>query len=512
MGCNPSKAAGPSTTTAKAVDTTTTTTTATPAAAATSSTTPSPAAAPAIDLPELKVLVHNKELEKYIKDEYTEADVRAIWDLLKSKNSLNFPTVEGRALFKAALEADESSQDYTGYDNVWVRDNIHVAHAHYAIGQHQVATANINDLISFWLNNRERWTNCITRSCDFRDDVMTRPHIRFNGSLLQENDQKWAHAQNDALGYFTWLAAKLAREGHLFENNGDPSDAQAEILVFIVLFFNSTEFWQDEDSGHWEEARKVEASSIGAVTAGLKELLALLNASDAAKTKLQAFYTQIITNLSLTVNTDLLDLTTFLLQKGETALQEILPFESRVPFERKSDAALLFLIYPLGIVQGDMARQVVKNVVSDLAGAYGIRRYLGDSYWMADYKVVMSQENRTADFSDNMDARDQFLKTGQEAQWCIFDSIVSCIFGEWYLQAKKEGRPQSELDALRKQQVLFFNRAVGQITGEDCHFGAFWCPESYYIEQGKYVSNDVCPLLWTQANLINAMHVMIKTL
>lgn len=42
-------------------------------------------------------------------------------------------------------------------------------------------------------------------------DAANRPHVRFDGRTLSEiGDERWAHAQNDALGYFLWLSSTLA--------------------------------------------------------------------------------------------------------------------------------------------------------------------------------------------------------------------------------------------------------------------------------------------------------------
>lgn len=134
---------------------------------------------------------------------------------------------------------------------------------------------------------------------------------------------------------------------------------------------------------------------------------------------------------------------------------------------------------------------------------------------MADYKNLFSEETRTADFSDDMGSRDKFLKEGEEAQWCLFDSIVSCAYGDLYIAALRNGSSPSDpkVSVLKKQQVHFFNRSLAQITGKDtCPFGEFLFPESYYIEKGKYVTNDVCPLLWTQANFICALRVLEESL
>ncbi|KAI8892851.1 Six-hairpin glycosidase-like protein [Globomyces pollinis-pini] len=459
------------------------------------------------------VIIHNEELKAYVKDSYTTEQVKDIWNLLQSKNSLNFPTVEGRGLFKAALSLSEGDDDYTGYDNCWVRDNIHVAHAHYIINKESMAADTVKDIATFWLKYRNRWNDCILGVVDYENDVMTRPHIRFNGTKLEENEQKWSHAQNDAIGYFTWLYAKLANEGFVEE-------PETDVLVLITLFMLSIKYWENQDNGHWEEAKKVEASSVGAAAAGFRELGLLLNQHPSVLEKFNASFERIAAELDLPtsriageeiLSTSPLNIVNYLEFAGTNKLKEILPFESRdTGLERKTDGALLFLVYPLRIVDGYLAETIVNDVIENILGDYGIKRYAGDSYWMANYKSIFSEENRTTDFSDDMDSRDKHFKQGQEAQWCIFDSIISCYYGLKYKEEYNSVSPNHErLQELHNKQILFFNRSVGQVTGEDCSFGPWHCPESYYIENGKYVSNDVCPLLWTQADLINALDQMV---
>ncbi|KAJ3269958.1 hypothetical protein HDV01_000764 [Terramyces sp. JEL0728] len=450
----------------------------------------------------MNIVIHNETLRPLVKEQYTTEDIQAITDLLNHHKSLEFPAIDGRGLFKAALSPVEESSEtnYTGYDNVWVRDNIHISFAHYVINKPEVAVSNLRDISSFWLKYQHRWNDCIAGTAN-TDNVMERPHIRFNGTLLEENEQTWSHAQNDAIGYFNWLYCKLAREGKL--------EAELDILVLIALYQNKIQFWNDDDNGHWEEARKIEASSIGTATAGFRELNALLEENAALLESFNAKYSAKVAELSLTLEFATgKDFVQYLFNKGHEALFSILPFECRTEgLVRETDGALLFLVYPLQIVSGQIAQKIVDDVVEHLAGDYGVRRYRGDSYWMADYKTIFSEENRTADFSEDIGARDRHFKYGTEAQWCIFDSIISCCYG---LQVQKAQSAEFAADAYQKQ-VHFFNRAVGQVTGEDCHYGPWHCPESYYIENGKYVVNDVCPLLWTQANLLNALTMMNNT-
>jgi hypothetical protein len=147
-----------------------------------------------------------------------------------------------------------------------------------------------------------------------------------------------------------------------------------------------------------------------------------------------------------------------------------------------------------------MAQQIVEDVLANLQGDYGIRRYLGDSYWTANYKDKVPAAHLTADVSERQEERDALARPGEEAQWCIFDPIVSIIAGRRYLST---GDP-ADLD----RQVRHLNRSLGQFTGSDCPQGELLCPEAYHLQHRRYVPNDNLPLPWTQANLWLALIAM----
>lgn len=197
-----------------------------------------------------------------------------------------------------------------------------------------------------------------------------------------------------------------------------------------------------------------------------------------------------------------------LIKPGREALAKILPCESIKPENcyRRYDSSLLFLIYPLEVLKWDepWVRMILEDVKSRLQGDYGIRRYLGDSYWFRDYKKVPASK-RTADYSEEIEKRDALVRVGEEAQWCIFDPIISVIYGQRYLEMKAAGEEANELLRL---QTAYFNRALGQLTSRSIGVPELRAPEAYYIENGHYVPNDHTPLLWTQANLRLAMHQM----
>lgn len=418
------------------------------------------------------LVVHNTQLLSHLQTAYTLPQIEKLESYLESQGTLHFQTLEN-GLFPAAV-ADES----TGYHNIWLRDSVHVAHAHFELDETDKAVRCMRTLCRFYDRHRQRLVDAVSRSVDL-NQVMNRPHIRFNGDRLEENSERWSHAQNDALGYFVWLVARMADA-----RAWTPTKTEMEVVAGLVRFLDVVQFWQDEDSGHWEETRKIAASSIGVATGGLVQLRQWLDRSDGwARLNFEGH----------TVSREDVDR---LITSGKHALDEILPFECRQPDpkqQRRYDAALLFLIYPIGIVSEEQADEIVADVTSHLLGPYGIRRYLGDSYWCADYKDKLGADQRTSDFSDDLSARDSLLEPGAEAQWCVFDPILSVIYGHRFHRS----RQPADLE----RQTHYFNRSLGQLTAEQGDFAPLRCPESYYRCRGRYVPNDITPLLWTQANL-----------
>lgn len=415
----------------------------------------------------IMLILQNEELLPRLQIRYSLGDLQRLRTFLEQQGTWSFPALDN-GLYPAAITKAET--EYTGYASVWVRDNIHIAYFQYVTENPRQAIATLSTLARYFQKYRHRFENIISGQAN-PTEVMERPHVRFDGKNLAELTEKWAQAQNDALGYFLWLYSTLAAAGLL-----SPSAEDRQLLALFPPYFQAIQYWQDEDSGHWEETRKIEASSIGTVVAGLKAYSAIAPHEDSS------FIEELIV-------------------RGENALSRILPAEciqSEPEKQRRYDSALLFLIYPLKVVEGEMADQILSDVIENLQGDYGIRRYLGDSYWCADYKQKLSPENRTIDFSDNLSDRDALLQPGEEAQWCIFDPIISAIYGQKYRQT----RQSIDLD----RQTHYLNRSLGQITGQDSEFDPWKCPELYYREGGKYTNSDATPLLWTQGNLAIALH------
>jgi Glucoamylase and related glycosyl hydrolases len=367
-----------------------------------------------------------------------------------------------------AASASQGEEAASGYQNAWLRDNAMVAYSRFASGDAESALRTARGLTTLLKSQAEKMERIIAKP-KRKEEVQERPHIRFNAKTLQENEESWTHAQNDALGEVVWLRFLLANEaGFAFEAE------ERELYAMFPAYFDAIQYWKDADSGAWEEARKLNSSSIGAVMAGLREMDKFVRDGNERSGMKKSGLAE-------------------LLKRGQRVLEVQLPFEA--PPERKTDAALLFLIYPLGLVADErMKRSIVSLVRARLMGKVGIRRYLGDSYFCQDYDQWYTPGERSADFAQRLAVRDEFLQPGCEAQWCLFDPVLSVIYGQEY---QLSGRAEA-----LKGQLEHLNRAIGQLDEKGR------CPEMYFLKGGKWTPNEHTPLAWTQANLSLAVRCL----
>jgi len=400
-------------------------------------------------------------LRHLIADHYTAHAVELIRDVLARHKTLQMRPVAHGLFAASPTQARDSA---TGYQNVWIRDNVMVANSFRLRGELAPAMACMQGLMQFLAKQAPRFREIIDNP-SLKDDVNRRPHIRFAAETLDGLTEKWPHAQNDALGQALWFRFVLASSGAMPLT---PSDA--EIFALFPAYFAAIEYWRDPDSGAWEEGRKINNSSVGAVVAGLEEM-----------------------RKHAVPGTDPQELDELVAQ-GRERLHDTLPFES--PPERMVDAALLFLIYPLDVTRNRAVEDAILNLVqARLKGEAGIKRFAGDSYFCQDYDQWFHTEEMSSDFSDRLDFRDAHLQPDCEAQWCIFDPLLSIIYGQRFLADR------SRTDAFCKQ-VHYFNRSLAQITA------AGECPELYFLKDGRYIPNAHTPLGWTQANQALALHLM----
>lgn len=308
-------------------------------------------------------------------------------------------------------------------------------------------------------------------------DVSARPHIRYNPTTLEDLTDPWGNTQNDALASISYLMFHAANEGRLSLNDPLIEPYAKAYGTLLPHYFNTVHVWEDYDFGAWEDKLAEHASSIGMVTAALREQKTYLDKNGPMSYNVEG--------KTLTVaSSDIASLLT----KTEAKLNELLPNEflhSSDGSTRTVDAALINPLY-LSALSGrplltdNMTQTIINNVQTELGGNLGIARYPGDTW-----------DGRTNRYN---------LAPDQKAQWTHVAPMISSIFAEMYQRT-------GNTDFLTNQ-TAYFNKGLGSIAND-------WkLPEAYIRnpQNTAWISDANKPLAWSQSSMIASLHAMNESL
>jgi len=230
----------------------------------------------------------------------------------------------------------------TGYNRIWLRDNIYQS-----LGIEKI---NIREAVRTY-----RAILKLLRKHEWKIDkaILSRPKTKYDyihpiyTPKMSEINQEWGFKQNDAIGALLFKIGDLELKGKKILR----SKKDKQLIQKLVYYLASIEYWHDKDNGIWEENEEVHASSVGACVAGLKKISKIVYVPK------------------------------WLIENGEKTLKELLPRESET---KDVDMALLSLIYPYNVVNKKMATTILKNVESKLVRNKGVIRYLGDKYYFKE--------------------------------------------------------------------------------------------------------------------------------
>lgn len=246
--------------------------------------------------------------------------------------------------YDSGLFAASDKNVGTGYDKSWLRDNFYETIAFEVIGDWDTVEKTYEAILQILIKHEDKidWAieNKPTESFQYI-------HARFHPETFDEFWESWGNKQNDAVGCI------LFRIGELEANQKRSilrDEAHVRIVRKLVKYLEAIEYWQDRDSGMWEEDEELHASSVGACVAGLRSINRLAN----------------------------IEVPDELIKRGEETLSALLPRESDRKFV---DLALLSLIWPYNVVSDQQTESILENVEYHLLRERGIIRYKGDAYY-----------------------------------------------------------------------------------------------------------------------------------
>ena len=168
--------------------------------------------------------------------------------------------------YSSGLFAASKKDVPTGYDKSWLRDNFYETIAFEIIGDWDTVEKTYEAIFQIFLKHEKKidWAieNKPTHTYQFI-------HARFNPETFDEFWEEWGNKQNDAIGCILYRIGEL--EIH-HKRTILKSDQEKRIINKLVKYLENIEYWTQPDSGMWEEAEELHASSVGACVAGLKSI------------------------------------------------------------------------------------------------------------------------------------------------------------------------------------------------------------------------------------------------
>lgn len=385
-------------------------------------------------------------------------------------------------LFAASDIADEALAEKTGMGMAWFRDNAHVANALSERGRDDniEQARGVGRAFLQILQANEQLLYSATHDPD-----APRLPVRVQADTLNNDSEQ--RFQNDSTGYAIWLPAQLMLRGLL-----EPSRDDLGMFAATARYLEAGRFWQQADEGQWEEDRQIHASSIGVVVASLSAVARVFDRHD--------YKTDV--DLQQVINRGSDVLSTILGQYGET------PPTGDYP-GRQYDASHLFLTESLRLFDGasKLANREVRQIEERLVRSKGTIRYPGDSYYAPGFTEMLAPGERTSQAEGRLEWRNTLGPDAEraqtEAQWTLFDPLLSSYWGRQYAATKDV--------AHRQRQLYYLNRSLAQyveVGGQGLHV-----PELYYKnrETSPWTTNDHVPLIWSQANMLLALEQFEKS-
>lgn len=232
----------------------------------------------------------------------------------------------------------------TGYDKSWLRDNFYETIAFEQIGDYKTVELTYKAILQIFKKHEKKIDIAIENKPKESFEYI---HARFHPQTFEEFWEEWGNKQNDAVGCILYRVGELEKRkpGCILKN-----EDEVRIINKLVRYLKSIEYWNDRDSGMWEEDEELHASSVGACVAGLKALQ----------------------------NHPKIHVPKELIERGEQSLNALLPRESERKFV---DLSLLSLIWPYNVVSKKQRAEILENVEYHLKRDRGVIRYKGDRYY-----------------------------------------------------------------------------------------------------------------------------------
>ena len=153
----------------------------------------------------------------------------------------------------------------TGYDKAWLRDNFYECLAFEVVGDMDTVKKTYRAILDIFKKHEFKIDHAISAKPEHTHQYI---HPRYNPETFDEYWEEWGNKQNDSIGCVLFKIGELEKKqkGIIVE-----SDDDRRVFQKLVWYLSTLQYWNDPDSGMWEENQELHASSVGACLAGLRD-------------------------------------------------------------------------------------------------------------------------------------------------------------------------------------------------------------------------------------------------
>lgn len=239
------------------------------------------------------------------------------------------------------------------YQACWLRDIYYQAKPSLKLNPTQYVKT-YETICEYWNNLDLNYSNKLHLLKQYGKEKFTKWETVHSKISKDANElwQEWGHKQLDSYAYN--LLGII--EGW---NAGLEIKGSKECMKHILEFLKAIKYWEQPDSGIWEEREELRASSIGAVVGACKALL--------TSTEIFEFDTEAC----------------YLYDKGMKVLKEFVNKDfARETNTRQADLSLATLIYPFNVFEADSeeGKRIIEQLKT-LERPNGFIRYQTDKYF-----------------------------------------------------------------------------------------------------------------------------------
>ena len=429
----------------------------------------------------------------------------------------------GRGAIPAAMNAA------THYSvRSWTRDAAMVALALRRDGKGEVAEEVLWRFLEFYGNQSQRskfdhYHFSPDPIGDYaKKDTAGKPHPHAMMEIgpegkLAESTAPWGHEQLDTIGWFLFLAFRLANEhgtdlvklDQRVSNDVNAFNKDESILTLTLKFLHRIAAWKQAGRGPWEDIlQQSRATELALLLAGVDEAHAYFSQHPKGWAALPVMYD---------ASPIAAQVLRFQTEHGELRRELQAALSQRVPDLPDGravecsdpalalDSAMLWMTYPIEIGLTTHQERAVLRTVYGNYQEIGFRRRPRDGYVGQDYALGTNPHPWPGpDFAD-VHAKDY-----REAQWTLFDPLIAGHCARRYVT---DGCRDERL-LLRAERHL--RRTLAMITSQDTEFdwdrkGAgetihvripkLTLPEAYWYntQTGRWLPNHNSPLLMANA-------------